>query len=62
MVYEREVVTVVAAVEMSGASKLLILMDCQSVVKAIDKAIGTAPQPEELSERSGKLPGIKRWP
>ena len=30
---------VVAAMEKSRASKLLILTDCQSVVKAVDKAI-----------------------
>ena len=39
-VYEGEVAAVVAAVERSRASKLLILTDCQSVVRAVDKAIG----------------------
>lgn len=39
-VYEREVAVIVAAIENSRSHKLLILTDCQSVVKALDKATG----------------------
>ena len=39
-VYEGEVVAVVVAVKKNRASKMLVLTDCQSVVKAVDGAIG----------------------